>query len=615
MAKYSDKSRLFSRRAVVFGGLQAAGLTALAGRLYYLQFLRSDEFKMLSENNRIKLQLLTPERGKLLDSTGEAFASNEKNYLLYLDATGMKRSAVRQLIEKVGGIIQLPEKRVERALDELKANPYASPLLIKEHLTWEEVAAVELHQLELPGLYIDIGQIRYYPFAEHSSHLIGYVGAVSQEELDDGGKLPLLRQPDYKIGKSGVEQLFEMRLRGQPGLKQVEVNVHGQPVRELGTRESVPGENMQLTIDSRLQEYGYRLLEGESAAAVVMDVTNGNVLAMLSVPGFDPNVFSKGIPAEYWKELQENKLDPLVNKAVQGQYPPGSTFKMITGLAGLREGAISPSTRVFCPGHFFLGNHRFNCWKEEGHGSVDLVGAIAQSCDTYFYTVGRNAGIEAIRDTCRMLGLGDAHLLGLLGEKPGLVPDPVWKQKRYKQKWTTGDTVNASIGQGYVLATPLQLGVVAARLATGLAVTPRLHDDGPVNFAPLEGIPPDHLEHIQRGMYAVANEGGGTAAGKRITEAKYAMAGKTGTSQVRRIEVRGQKQESIPWEHRHHALFIGYAPVEKPRFACAVIVEHGGGGSAAAAPRARDLLWKIQLLADGIEDDPPTVPVKPLPMF
>lgn len=609
----NDKQKLLTRRAVIFGGLQLAGMAALAGRLYYLQFVRSDEYRTLSENNRIKLQLLTPERGRILDRNGALFALNEKNYLLFLDATGRARAEVKELLGKVRTLIPVGEKRAQQVMDELKLNPYASSLLVREHLTWEEVARIELHQLALPGVSIETGQVRHYPLADRAAHLIGYVGAVSPEELEASGKMPLLRLPEYRIGKNGAERTLEERLRGVAGIRQMEVNVHGQVVRHLSMRPSVAGENVRLTVDARLQEYGARLLEGESASAIVLDVSNGDVLALVSVPGFDPNIFSKGIPADYWKELQANSRDPLLNKAIQGQYPPGSTFKMMVALAGLLKGTIRPETRVTCPGFFYLGDHRFNCWKEEGHGVVSLVPAIAMSCDTYFYTVAQRTGIEKISEVSRLCGLGQTPLLPLPSEKPGIMPDPEWKMKRFGQRWTTGDTVNVGIGQGYVLSTPLQLAVMAARLATGRQVRPRLTaDGGTTDFPPLD-IPEDYIKLIREGMHAVTNSGMGTAYGKRITEPAYIMAGKTGTSQVRRIERRGIRQESLPWEHRHHALFVGYAPALEPRYAVAVAVEHGGGGSAAAAPRARDLLWKAQLLADGKEHDPPTEPVKPLP--
>lgn len=601
--KTNDKQRVFTRRAVIFGGLQAAGLSLLAGRLYYLQFIRNEEYRTLSENNRVKLQLLVPERGRLLDRNGEPFAFNEKNYQLYLDATGLGRQAAHDLIRRVEQVVTLSDKLRLQAFEELKVNPYASTLLIREHLTWEEVAAIELHQLELPGIYIHIGSVRYYPLADTAAHLIGYVGAVSPEELEASGRQQLLRMPEYRIGKSGVEKLLEERLRGSPGIRQMEVNVHGQAVRELSIRDSTPGEDVRLTLDLKLQAFGANLVKDESAGCAVMDMTNGDMLALISTPAYDPNIFSKGIPTEYWKELHDSNRFPLINKVTQGLYSPGSTFKMLVGLAGLRKEVINPSTRVHCPGHYYLGDHRFNCWKEGGHGSVDLVGAIQQSCDTYFYTVAQRTGIDGIAEMSRLFGLGETKMLGLASEKAGLVPTPEWKQRRFKQKWTTGDTVNVGIGQGYVLSTPLHLAIMTARLATGRKVLPRLVTDGSTpEFEPMD-VPEEHLRIIHQGMEAVTNSPGGTAFGKRITDPRYSMAGKTGTSQVRKILQRGMRQDLLPWEHRHHALFVGYAPIANPRYAVSVLIEHGGGGSSAAAPVARELLLKIQKIADGTDGE------------
>ncbi|MBV8939473.1 MAG: penicillin-binding protein 2 [Alphaproteobacteria bacterium] len=598
MAKASDKQRLLSRRAFIFGGVQAVGLTALAARLYQLQFLKSDEYRTLSENNRIRLQLLVPPRGQILDRLGLPLALNETNYQLFCDIAGLSRDAIAHTLERARAAINLPSKRITQALDELRANPYASPLLIAEHLEWEQVAAIELRQLDLPGLYIAIGQLRYYPYGPMCAHLLGYVGAPSPEEVAAEDDAPLLKLPEYRIGKAATERMLEERLRGQAGIRQMEVNVHGQAMRELAVRPAIPGDSVRLAIHHELQEYGANLLAEQSAAAIVLDVRNGDVMALLSVPGFDPNIFSKGIPADYWESLQADNHTPLINKAVQGLYPPGSTFKMMVGLAGLAEGAISPDTRVSCSGHYWLGDHKFNCWKEGGHGSMNLVSAIAQSCDTFFYTVARATGIDAIAAMAKNFGLGATHFGDFPSEKKGLVPDAGWKQKRYRQRWTTGDTINAGIGQGYVLATPLQLAVMVARLSTGRAVEPRLLAEGAAPAFPELDVEAEHLQWIQKGMDAVANTPGGTAYGKRIAEPKYAMAGKTGTSQVRKIITRGVKQESLPWEYRHHALFVGYAPVASPRYACAVAVEHGGGGAAAAAPVARDLLLKVQQLEE-----------------
>jgi len=613
MANDSEKQRIFTRRALLIGGLQALGFGALASRLYYLQFIKADEYATLSENNRIKLQLIAPERGIIMDRWGVPMATNEKNYQLFIDFSALNKESLKSTIAKLHKLVPLSDKKLKQ-MEHAKASSAAMPELLKDHLTWEEVSLVEVHMLELPGINIEAGQIRYYPFLEKASHLIGHVGAVSEGELAADDQ-PLMRLPDFKIGKNGVEEMLEGRLRGTAGIRQLEVNVHGVPVREIGKKPSQTGENIRLTIDSRLQTYTADLVKNESASVVAMEIATGNIQALVSMPGFDPNIFSTGISTEYWKTLSTEKKAPLLNKAITGQYPPGSTFKMIVGLAGMEAGLVNERFSVFCPGHFNLGDHVFNCWKEGGHGTVNYHEAIAQSCDTFFYTVAQRIGIDRYAEMARRFGLGEIHNLGLKSEKPGLIPDPKWKQARYKQRWSAGDTINCSIGQGYVLTTPLQLAVMIARMASGKNVIPRLWADpqapAPQEFSPL-ALKPALLAANLEAMNAVTNSPTGTAYGKRITNPAYAMGGKTGTSQVRKIITRGLKQELLPWEARHHALFVGYAPIDNPRFACCVAIEHGGGGASAAAPVARDVLHKIQTLdakgAPGPNSKPESVP-------
>ncbi len=595
MPKETEKQRVFTRRAVVLGGVQMIAFSALASRLFYLQFIRSEEYKTLSENNRVKLQLIAPERGLILDRAGIAMAKNEKNYRLFLDMGSISQEQLKQSMEKLHSILPFPEKKWKQ-VQKLRVSAARMPELLKDHLSWEEVSLIELHLLSLPGVFIDMGQIRYYPYGEKFSHLIGYMGAVAESEMDEKHQ-SLFRLPDFKIGKNGIEKMLEEDLRGVAGIRQLEVNVHGVPVREINKKESISGKNIRLTIDSTLQEFTADLLQGESASVVVMEVDTGNVLTLVSIPGYDPNSFSKGIGIEEWKRLNADKKAPLLNKSIAGQYPPGSTFKMLVGLAGLEAGIIKPSSTVYCPGHFTLGSHTFNCWKEGGHGTVEFHQAVAQSCDTFFYTVADRMGIEKYAQMARRFGLGQRYDIGLMGEKSGLIPDPEWKMKSYKQRWTGGDTINCSIGQGYVLSTPLQLAVMCARMASGRKVMPRLWvEEGstPPQFEPMD-VSESLLQLNREAMTAVVNEPTGTAYGKRISDPpQYAFAGKTGTSQVRKILQRGMNQNALPWEYRHHALFIGFAPLDKPKYAVSVLVEHGGGGSSAAAPIAKEVLLKVQ---------------------
>ncbi|MCI5048745.1 MAG: penicillin-binding protein 2 [Rickettsiales bacterium] len=594
MQSQDEQQRMISRRAMLVSGVQFVAISGLIGRLYHLQFSKSDQYKTLADGNRIKVQLIAPARGELLGRTGKPMAENQVNYRLFLERENREHAV--QSFEKLIELLEIPEERVKKLKPEVRSRSNRKPLMIQEYLSWDDVARIEFHIPNLPGIYIEEGQLRYYPYADKASHLIGYVGRVSEKEMDENQ--PLFRLPEFKIGKNGAELMLEKRLQGQAGARQLEVNVSGLSVRELAMTASKAGENVKLTIDPELQEFSATRMGEESGSIVVMDAHYGEILALVSMPAFDPNSFSLGISSKYWKELMDNEKNPLLNKAVSGIYPPGSTFKMVVALAGLKAGVIDRNKHFYCPGFFHLGSHRFNCWKQGGHGHMNVRSAIAESCDTFFYHTAFQLGIEPIVEMARQLGLGDAPDIGLLGEKDGLLPTPEWKRKTHDQPWVRGDTINASIGQGYVLATPLQLAVMGARMVNGgHAVTPTLlpvEGDAPT-FEKLD-IHDSHLDLIMDGMYQVSNATNGTAYWKRITEEGFEMGGKTGTSQVRRITKQGVDQSTLPWKHRHHGLFIGYAPVHNPRFVCSVVVEHGGGGSSAAAPVARDVLLKLQQL-------------------
>lgn len=611
MRQTHETHRTLTRRAFALGGLQLSIAGILASRLYYLQFIKADTYRMLAEDNRVNLQLLAPERGLLVDRNGEPLAENRPNYRVLLERGDRDQSL--SILKQIFSILILTPLAQQKLSEELLRMGRGHSLLIREYLSWDEVAALEFHSPRLPGMTLESGFMRHYPLAEKASHLIGFVGAVTDKDLErEPENKGVLKLPGYKIGKDGIEVMLEKKLRGKPGILHMEMNAHGLPVKEVSRQASLSGKKTSLTIDARLQTYAAERFGEESGGAVIMRVDNGDVLALASMPAFDPNRFSMGIRSDYWKELLSNKKNPLMNKAISGQYPPGSTFKMLVGLTALESGVISPSSRVYCPGHFFLGNHRFNCWKPEGHGSVNVTEAIAKSCDTFFYTMAQRLGIDKIAKMSRLFGLGHISQLGLPHEKAGNMPDELWKRQRYGQPWHPGDTINCGIGQGYVLATPMQLAIMIARLCTGRHVIPRLEStDGEEKAARLIKVDPQHLATIQQGMDMVCNSQMGTAYANCIRNDQFKMGGKTGTSQVRRILIRGQDQNRIPWEHRHHALFVGYAPVEAPKYACAVLIEHGGGGASTAAPVARDLLAKTLELYEG-GPAPAPVAVKPL---
>jgi penicillin-binding protein 2 len=591
-----DLQRMINRRALIFGGVQGAAGLALISRLYYLQFVRGEEFTTQAEGNRIKLQLLMPPRGIIADRFGVELAMNQVNYRLMLE--GDNRASARATLKSLIPLMHLRPEEVKTLTAAIAHAKVGVPILVREHLSWEEVARVQYHMPELAAATIDEGQWRHYPFAAHSSHLIGYVGKVSEDEVDDDDS-PVLKLPEMKIGKNGVEALYDDALRGVAGSKQMEVNATGSPVRELSRQNPVHGDLLPLTIDNRLQEYCVERLGDESGAVVVMDVEKGDILALVSVPAFDPNEFSKGISSAYWKELNDNIKSPLLNKAIAGQYPPGSTWKMITGLAGLKAGTFNAHSTVHCNGTFYLGNHPFTCWKVGGHGTLTMAEALEQSCDVFFYTVAHETGIEPMAAMATQFGFGQKSGLGLRGEQSGIVPSPAWKQKTRGQQWNPGETINSAIGQGDTLTTPIQLAIALARMVNGgKKISPRLLTNEGVKSDGFIDVEPEHLAVILDGMNRVVNGPHGTARATAIKEPEHQFGGKTGTSQVRKLVFHGQDQNTVPWQFRYHAWFAGFAPVQAPKICCSLIIEHGGGGASAAAPVASDILKKAQELME-----------------
>lgn len=599
--EYSE--RIFSRRAFVIGGLQVLGLCILGGRLAWLQVAQGKRYKMLSDKNRINIKMLAPLRGQIVDRFGVPLAVNIENYRIMIvrEQVDDLETALRALQK----IVYIDEDDIARVIHETSRTAKFIPLPVKENLTWEEVARIEVRLPDLPGVFIDKGYIRSYPYLDSTAHVVGYVRRVSQKDLEGNDDDPLLRLPGFKIGKTGIERVYDEALRGKAGASEVEVNVIGREVRELKRKNATQGERVTLTIDGELQRFTQEILaRHRSASAVIMDAHNGAVYAMASHPAFDPNTFVRGLSNDEWAQIRDDIANPQTNKAIAGQYPPGSTFKMITALAGLEAGVITKNTTVFCPGHYELGRDKFHCWKKSGHGRVDLDMALAQSCDTYFYKMATDVGIDKIAEMARRFGLGEQLGIELAEEKPGLIPDKKWKLGRMGRKWQPGETIVASIGQGYILTTPLQLAVMTARLVNGgFEVKPWITGYKGDTFLGKQkgetlGISDVYLNLVRKGMNMVVNDTRGTAHGSRIKIAGQEMAGKTGTAQVRRItkeqRLAGVKNEDLPWEQRHHALFVGYAPADNPRYVCAVVVEHGVGGSSAAAPLAKELLEHVQ---------------------
>ncbi|MDX2027932.1 MAG: penicillin-binding protein 2 [Alphaproteobacteria bacterium] len=545
MAGDNDRSRLFTRRAILIGGAQAGLFSILAGRLYYLSVIEGEKYRTLAEDNRINLRLLAPTRGLILDRTGAQLALNQQNYRLVLLPEQIKNLDL--LLDKLGGYVEITEPERRRITREVRSASTFNAIPVKDNLTWDQVARLSLYTLDLPGTDVDTGEVRSYPYGAATSHVLGYIGIVSEKDLgkEEDGEESTLAIPGFRIGKNGVEKQYDPLLRGTAGNVEMEVNARGRVVRELARKDSEPGRELRLTLDIGLQQFAQqRLAREQGAAAVVMDAQNGDVLALISQPGFDPNLFTYGISQTDWDRLNKDENAPLLNKAIAGLYAPGSTIKPVVAMAALEADMLNPEAKTFCPGHFDLGNHRFHCWKRGGHGHVNLTQAVAGSCDVYFYDLGKRIGIDRIQAMAKRFGLGQKLGLDLPHERAGLVPGRAWKSATQGSNWQQGETLVAAIGQGYMLATPLQLAVMAARIGNGgKAVVPHIvrpvkPEGTPENDAtswPSLGFKPDHVALLQKTMNAVVNETFGTAYSVRIDKPSMAMAGKTGTSQVRRI--------------------------------------------------------------------------------
>jgi penicillin-binding protein 2 len=587
----------FDRRSAVLGALQGGIGLLLAGRLSYLAIAQNRKYELEAESNRVNLSLIPPRRGWILDRRGVPLASNRADFRVDVIPDRMQNSA--RTIARLGQLLDLGPIAMQDLQDKLDRASGFAAVEVASGLDWERFAAVSVRLPDLPGVVTQRGYSRSYPTGPSVGHLIGYVGAASAEEYEKD-RDPLLITPGYKVGKDGLEKIFEHELRGRPGARRVEVTATGRIVRDLETREDVPGKTVKLAIDSGLQDYAARRIGTESGAVVVMDCHNGDLLAMASMPSFDPNSFSDGIGRLEWKMLSDDDHVPLRNKVLRGLYPPGSTVKPMVALAFMKAG-LDPEESVFCGGGLRVGNRVFHCWNRRGHGHVNMAKGIYQSCDVYFYHFAQRIGMDPIAAMARKLGLGQEFDIPAVGQSYGTVPDPQWKLKKYGREWQTFDTVNATIGQGYFLVNPLQQAVMASRIASGTMLMPRLLYSTERQHAPSLGIPQEHLDYVHQAMSDVVN-GPGTAHRAALPFDDVKLAGKTGTAQVVGLHISSGK--SGPWKYRDHGLFIAYAPFDKPRYACAVIIEHGGG-SAAAYPIARDVmtyLWDPALALEKLQE-------------
>lgn len=599
MLKPRPESEIFfkrlKRKVFIFTLIVTFCYTMIVLRLWHLQIVQYTTYIDKAENNRIRQITLDGMRGKIKDRNGVIMVDNRPSFQLALIPEDIENpdAALSILRDKFSVDPVLAMKDIKKAKS-------FQTVILKRDIVREDVAFVEEHRINLPGIYLEIRPIRNYIHGHLGAHLLGYLGAITEGQLAES-KDYIYSRDDF-IGQAGVEKSFESVLRGAKGIKRIEVDAAGRELSELNITPPSSGEDLRLTIDYDTQLAAEQSFEGKLGAAVAIDPNTGDILAYVSKPSFDPNMFSYGINNKDWKRLTDDEYHPLQNRPIQGQYPPGSTYKIVTAAAGLEEGVVTPQTRIFCPGSFTLGNRSYRCWKKGGHGTVDVHQALVQSCDVYFYTVGHKIGVDKLSKYSHMFGLGEKTGIDIAGEKAGLIPTTAWKKRARKESWIAGETISCAIGQGYVLTTPIQLTRMVAVIANGGSlVTPHLvydtHHEAPVPRS--ARISAKTIEIIKDALHGVTYEPHGTAV-SALKNGRYEYAGKTGTAQVIRL---GQDREnSTDPRHKDHAWFVAYAPYDNPKIAIAVLAEHGGHGGEAAAPIA-GVIMDTYLMKIGV---PPT---------
>ncbi len=592
-----EEERSFSRRSLILGGAQLGLFGLLIGRLQYLQIAQRDKYTTLANANRVNVLPIVAPRGTISDRHGLLLAENDRNLSVVIVPEQVVD--INRTLGALQNILDLSDARIRQIKSKIRRSAKFQAITVAENLPWEAFAHLNTQLPFLAGVEPLVGEKRVYNFGEAGAHVVGYVAAKTANDIRQFGDIA-----NDIVGQTGIERSHEESLRGLAGVRHIEVNALGRTVRELTNTPAEPGQNLQLTIDAKLQQYTAKKLGDQSASAVVMDVRNGDILCMVSNPSFDPNRLASGIDQKSWERMLEHERKPLLNKPLRGLYSPGSTFKMIVALAALEAGVVRPEEKIPCSGIHEYAGEQYHCWLGEGHGEIALEAALAQSCDVYFYDIAVRTGIDNIEKMARNFGLGQATGIDLNGEKIGIVPGRDWKRANFDTGWRGGETVITGIGQGFLLATPLQLVAMTAALANqGVFVRPRVAvpkksdetdteaDDGRQDL----GLNRRHLRLVQSGMYQAVNTADGTGYAASLLVNGQRMSGKTGTVQVRRISLAERELGVVPnkdldWHLRDHALFVGYAPHKKPRYAISVVVEHGGGGAAVAAPIARDII-------------------------
>ena len=590
MFYFKQKKQLqnLNRRTFILFTGKLALLSLIGTRLFNIQITNASKYKTLSKNNQIDIEILYPVRGIITDRNGKVIASNSKVFDLYIIPERV--DDINKTLNKLIDFIDLDFQKKREIINLSKKIKKFEKIKIKENLDWKTLELIESNKNYLNGIKLIQNFQRIYLEKENFSHLLGYVNKPSKKDL----QLPYIsRMPLLNIGQQGLEQLFNEILVGKPGNKEIEVNASGRIIREISKKNSVSGDDLSITIESKLQKYTMDLLSKYKAGSiVVIDVTSGELLSMVSYPNFDSNLIIKKPNNDYWNKLLDNSLSPLSDRSVQGLYSPGSTFKMIVAIAALKFNIVDELDHIFCEGKINFGDRFFHCWKTKGHGKMNIISAIEESCDVFFYELAKKIGIDRISKVAKDFGLGKIYPIKIKNQKSGIIPSKKWKKEKLNESWYGGETLIAAIGQGYVLTSPLQLTVMTSRIATGNMVLPSiLKVDKKNEFKKLNEYSRE-IKIIQKAMFKVVNSKKGTA--KKSKSDKFLFSGKTGTSQVKKITLAERESDDfrnteIEWKNRDHALFVGYMPSNNPKYAVTIIIEHGGSGASTAAPIGRDI--------------------------
>ena len=598
------------RRVLLFGSFKLIVFSAIIGRLYKLQVVDSEKYKTLSDNNRISVKFHAPSRGKITDSEGNIIADNKNVYSLSYSFINFNN--IDSILKSLKNLININDEEIRLIYERINnLNKNQNSILLKEYLSWKELSIIYVNIDDLPGVSVNSNSIREYSRGSYYAHTVGYTSYFGDKNknADYEKNIPFLLK-----GKNGIEKIYNSFLKGVPGKEEIEVNAKGKYIRRLSMIKSKPGKDVQLTINSKVQDYAYKAIGSNVGAALVLDAKNGDIICSVSTPSYDPNIFSKTLHDSSWERIINSPNAPLINRSINGLYPPGSTFKPVVALAALQNGLISSRDTIHCSGTYVLGNRKFHCWQKSGHGNLNLSDAIAQSCDVFFYDLALRLGIDKISETAKLLGFGK-YYDDYYGIPKSIVPNKKWKKDNYNESWQKGETLNVGIGQGFLLSTPLELAIMTGNIINdGNIISPNIIKsisgenikNNILNKANNFNI--EHLNIIKNAMYKVMNSPKGTAWKSRTSDEDFQIAGKTGTSQVRIISAKERetgiiKNEDLPYEKRDHALFIGFAPFKNPKYITTVILEHAGGGASYAAPIARDLLIATRKVIEGIDTD------------